>query len=322
MLKYRIAILRGGPSNEHEVSLQSGNHIIQILSPHHFVIDIVVDKEGVWHAQGVPILPAHALKHIDVVINALHGTYGEDGKVQQILDHVGVPYTGSTSFASALGINKWRSKELFKIAGIKTARATLVSSENDISTQALEIFKNFSLPVIIKPISSGSSIGVSIGRDLESIEQALTSVFNYSKTAIVEEFIKGKEATCVIAENFRNQKYYAFPPIEIIKHTDVTFDNTMKYNGLTDERCPGNFTDVEKQKLMRAATLAHQAIGARHYSRSDFIVHPTRGIYILEINTLPGFTENSLLLKALEAVGANTKEFIEHIIDLSINKKY
>ena len=174
--------------------------------------------------------------------------------------------------------------------------------------------------MITKPTASGSSVGVSLGRDLQSIEQAIISVFNYSPVAIVEEFIKGKEATCVVAENFRDQTYYAFPPIEIVKHTDIAFDNSMKYSDEIEEKCPGNFTQTEKDALMSAATLAHTALGARHYSRSDFIVHPTRGIYILEINTLPGLTENSLLPKALQAVGSNTKEFLEHLIKLSLEK--
>ena len=320
MSKYRIAILRGGPSDEHDVSLKSGSHIIKTLSPYHTVIDIVIDKNAEWYIQGVPIKPAEALKHADVVINALHGTYGEDGKVQQILDHVGTPYTGSKALASILGINKWRAKEIFKKAGLKTPHAKKVFSDKNISEQALEIFKTFTLPVITKPTASGSSVGVSLGRDLQSIEQALISVFNYSPVAIVEEFIKGKEATCVVAENFRDQTYYAFPPIEIVKHTDIAFDNSMKYSDEIEEKCPGNFTQTEKDALMSAATLAHTALGARHYSRSDFIVHPTRGIYILEINTLPGLTENSLLPKALQAVGSNTKEFLEHLIKLSLEK--
>ncbi|MEI7513390.1 MAG: D-alanine--D-alanine ligase [bacterium] len=320
MQKYRIAILRGGPSDEHEVSLQSGASVIKTFSGNHSIIDIVIDKDANWHIQGVPVEPAHALKSVDVVFNALHGEYGEDGKIQQILDHIGVPYTGSNTLASALGMHKWHAKEVFKLAGIKTPHARRVSNDMDISEQALQIFKTFSLPVIIKPISSGSSIGVSVARDLQSLEQALISVFSYSPTALVEEYIKGKEATCVVAENFRGEKYYAFPPIEIMKHTDVAFDNKMKYEGVIEERCPGNFSQNEKNAIMQSAIIAHSAIGARHYSRSDFIVHPTRGIYILEINTLPGLTEASLLPKALTAVGSNMEEFLNFLIGEAIKK--
>lgn len=314
MQKYRIAILRGGPSEEHEVSLKSGSHVIRTLSPNHSIIDIVIDKNSDWYIQGIPVKPAQALKSIDVVLNALHGTYGEDGKVQQILDHVGIPYTGSKAFASALGMHKLKAKEIFKLAGLKTPHAKVVSINLDISTQAMEIFKSFSFPVIIKPISSGSSFGVSVARDLQSLEQSLISVFSFCEKALVEEYIKGKEATCLVAENFRDQRHYAFPPIEIMKHTDLAFDNDMKYSGKIEERCPGNFSQLEKDVIMQAAINAHVAIGARHYSRSDFIVHPTRGIYILEINTLPGLTETSLLPKALDAVGSNMKEFLHHLI--------
>jgi D-alanine-D-alanine ligase len=318
MQKYRIAILRGGPSDEADVSLKSGLNIIRTLSPHHLIVDIVIDKNTNWYIQGLKVNPAHALRSVDLAINALHGTYGEDGKVQQILDHVGIPYTGSRALASALGMHKWRAKELFKKVGLKTPHAKVVSTSLDISAQALEIFKSFSFPVIIKPVSSGSSVGVSVARDLLSLEQALISVFSYCESALVEEFIKGKEATCLIAENFRNQKHYAFPPIEIMKHTDLAFDNEMKYSGKIEERCPGNFSKIEKEAIMQASINAHVAIGARHYSRSDFIIHPTRGIYILEINTLPGLTEASLLPKALDAVGSNMREFLEHLITQSV----
>ena len=318
MQKYRIAILRGGPSDEHTVSLDSGKNIIRILAPHHSIVDIVIDKNADWHISGLKVEPAHALRAVDVVINALHGVYGEDGKVQQILDHVGTPYTGSRALASALGMHKWRAKELFKQVGLKTPHAKVVSSGADISAQAMEIFKSFSFPVIIKPVSSGSSVGVSVARDLQSLEQALVSVFSYCDSALVEEFIKGKEATCVVVENFRGQKHYVFPPIEIMKHTDVAFDMDMKYSGKIEERCPGNFSQIEKDAIMQAAINAHITIGARHYSRSDFIVHPTRGIYILEINTLPGLTSASLLPKALNAVGSNTKEFLHHLITETI----
>ena len=318
MQKYRIAILRGGPSDEHDVSLKSGANVIKTLSPHHSLVDIVIDKNTNWHIQGFPVLPLEALKHADIAINALHGTYGEDGKVQQILNHIGVPYTGSEALSSALGMHKWKAKEIFTQAGLKTPRAKKISSNIDISKQALEIFKTFSLPVIIKPVSSGSSVGVTVARDLQSIEESFASVFSYCDEAIVEEFIKGKEATCLIVENFRGQKYYAFPPIEIVKHTDVAFDNKMKYSGEIEEKCPGNFSQAEKDAIMQGAINAHKAIGARHYSRSDFIVHPTRGIYILEINTLPGLTENSLLPKALNAVGSGMNEFLHHLIAQAI----
>lgn len=314
MQKYRIAILRGGPSDEHDISLKSGLNVIETLSPQHIIVDIVIDKEKKWHLLGIPILPAEALKHSDVVINALHGHYGEDGKVQQTLDHVGIPYTGSKALASALGMHKWKAKEIFKQNGLKTPNAIRVSNENDISEQALNIFKSFSLPVIIKPISSGSSVGVSVARDLQSLEMSLISVFSYCNKAIVEEYIKGKEATCVVVENFRGQKYYAFPPIEIVKHTDVAFDMDMKYSGKIEERCPGNFSQSEKEAIMQSAINAHVAIGARHYSRSDFIVHPVRGTYILEINTLPGLTNTSLLPKAIDSVGSNMNEFLHHLI--------
>lgn len=322
MHKIRVGVLRGGPSNEYEVSLKSGATVLNNLSQDKYSVrDIFIDREGQWHTHGLPIMPHDALTHIDVAFNALHGNYGEDGKVQHILESHGIPFTGSGSFASALGMNKAMSKEIYKKEGLKTPQSRLLESLVDVSKEAHKLFSTFSPPVIVKPVSSGSSMGMALVKDFSGFGKAISGAFEHSNAVLIEEFIKGKEATCGVIDDFRDREYYALPPIEIRPHEGVFFDYEAKYKGKSDEIVPGNFTDDEKKEIEKIAIQAHKALGLRHYSRSDFIIHPRRGIFILETNTLPGLTEESLFPKALKAVGASISHFLDHVIGLALRRK-
>ena len=322
MHKTRVGVLRGGPSNEYEVSLKTGATVLNHLPADKYnVRDILIDKKGVWHINGLPIKPHTALNHFDVIFNALHGSYGEDGKVQHTLETHGIPFTGSGSFASAIGMNKNMSKDVYKKENMKTPQSLLLESLQDISVQAHKAFQKFPLPVIVKPTSSGSSVGVKIVRGFPELEEAIRLAFEHSNSVLIEEFIDGIEATCGVIDGFRDHDLYALPPIEIRPHGDRIFDFEAKYQGLSDEIVPGNFTDAQKKELEHMAKQAHQALGLRHYSRSDFMIHPKRGIFILETNTLPGLTEESLIPKALHSVGASLAHFLDHIVQLAINKK-
>ena len=323
MHKIRVGVLRGGPSSEYDVSLKTGATVLKHLSndryhPH----DILIDRDGLWHMAGIQVDPSQALERVDVVFNALHGHYGEDGKVQHILELHGIPFTGANSFASALGMNKELSKNVYKKSGLKTPQSRLVFKDHDIAQERMEIFKLFPLPVVVKPTTAGSSIGVAIVKDFTSFSEALEEAFKHGDTVLVEEFISGKEATCGVIDHFREQTHYALPPIEVRPPKGKFFDFSSKYGEHhADKVIPGNFTDEEKKEIERLAIAAHQALGLRHYSRSDFIVHPKRGIFILETNTLPGLTEDSLVPTALEFVGASLPHFIDHLIELAISGK-
>jgi D-alanine-D-alanine ligase len=322
MHRIRVGVLRGGPSNEYEVSLKTGATILNNLPAEKYSPrEIFIDKNGVWHVEGRPVQPSQALTHVDVVVNALHGYYGEDGKVQHILESHGIPFTGSGSFASAVGMNKQMSKDVYKRHKIKTPQSRTIILGENISDKIREVFHSFPPPLVIKPASSGSSVGVSIIKTVKELEPALELAFKYSDTVLIEEFIQGKEATCGVIEDFRDQAYYALPPIEIRPRKGSFFDYEAKYEGKSDEIVPGNFTEAEKKELEKLAIEAHKTLGLRHYSRSDFIIHPRRGIFILETNTLPGLTEESLLPKALNAVGAKLSHFLDHIVQLAMRKK-
>lgn len=320
--KTRVAVLRGGPSEEYDVSLQTGKHILNLIRefPDKYEpLDIFISKNGEWHASGIVSDPHKVLKDIDVVFNALHGKYGEDGKVQQILQKIGVPFTGSTSFPATLAMNKHLAKESYLKSGLLTPRHEVLGPE-DVTDQKLSyIHRNYLQPLIVKPASSGSSVGVNVVHGIQELRHAISEAFIQSKKVLIEELVRGKEATCGVVENARGEKLYALLPVEIKKSKGKhLFDYFQKYSKDTEELCPGTFSIEENKEIERMAKVAHEALGLRHYSRSDFIVTNKGKIYILETNSLPGFTENSLLPKSLHAVGWPPKDFVDHVLTLAL----
>lgn len=313
----RIGVLRGGPSGEYEVSLKTGAAILKNMPEPYRPVDILISKDGAWHAEGLPTDPARLLPHLDAVWIALHGAYGEDGTVQRLLDHFGTPYTGSRALASAIGMNKWIARGRFEEAGLTMPYAERLAAEDFDGSRAasMRIFRTFPLPFVVKPENGGSSLGVVIVRKFDDIAPVLTHALSEHSVIIIETYAHGREATCGVVDNFRGQDAHALMPIEIIApKTAPFFDYGAKYSGETEELCPSpNFTADEKKEIERMAIAAHKAIGARHYSRSDFIVSPG-GVSLLEINTLPGMTEESLLPKALTAGGTSFPDFLRHIL--------
>ncbi len=318
--KKRIGILRGGPSPEFEVSLKTGKNIIDNMPEDYHPVDIFISKDGVWHIEGIEKNPSSVLRSVDMVINAMHGSYGEDGTVQKILEEFGIPYSGSNSISSAISMNKILSKKIFNNHGLKTPFSINIPSKNLTREVIRNAYHNMPGPFVVKPSSSGSSVGVYLVNSLRELEEAVIASSDYSPSVMIEQFIEGKEATCGVIDGFRNQDFYPLIPIEI-KHKKEFFDYDAKYkDDATEEICPGNFSPTEYESIKDMAIKAHRALGLRHYSRSDFIVHPKRGVYILETNSLPGLTEKSLIPKSLQAIGSNIKEFISHIISKTLNK--
>lgn len=323
--KLRVGVLRGGPSSEYEVSLKTGNNVLSTLrdSGKYVVRDIFIDKNGVWHVDGVPRGFDRIFPHIDVAFNALHGQYGEDGRVQQLLEAHNIPYTGSKSLPSALGMNKVLSKKYFRNSGLLTP-AHIVIKDHDYNEELLyRMSRDFPHMVLVKPASSGSSLGVSVAKDSESLQKAVEDAFKYSDTVIIEEFLNGREATCGVVESTQGNHVYALSPIEIrnLSSDKEVWGYDSKYSDdLHDLICPGNFTKEETEEIQRMSIEAHKALGLSHYSRSDFIVTP-QGIYILEVNTLPGLTSASLFPKALNVAELSLADFFDHIIHLAVNKR-
>lgn len=330
----KVGVIRGGISGEYEVSLKTGSNVLSHLrgdklSQTYKAIDILIDKDGTWHINGKPVSTSDVFHSVDVIFNALHGDYGEDGKVQQMLDQWKIPYTGSGAFASALGYNKVLSKEQFTRLGVKTPNHLVISKyqeeDGDLETYAVKVAKQIhdklAPPWIVKPLSGGSSVGMRMCRTYVELISAFMEGVNMDTDVLVEELIDGKEATVGVVNNFRDKLVYVLPPIEIrIPKSKNFFDYEAKYTGVSEEVCPGNFSRSEKDELERLAEVIHTGLNLDHYSRSDFIVHPRKGIYALEVNTLPGLTDESLVPKMLNAVGATVPEFIDHIIKLALKR--
>jgi len=323
----RVGVLRGGPSSEYEISLQTGGNVLKVLrekfGDKYHTHDILIDKEGGWHIDGMRTVPEKLSSRIDIAFNALHGSYGEDGKVQKILEAHGIPYTGSDSLSSAVGMNKILSRNVFMSQGLKIPIGKEVLSkdiEQDTLGVARELFRSFPMPAVVKPVSAGSSVGVSVVHTQKELIEGLKKAAEHGSTVLIEECISGTEVTVGVIEGFRDQELYVLPVVEIVPKTKF-FDYEAKYMGKSEEIVPARLAFEIKEGLSKLAKKAHQALGLRHYSRTDFIIHPKRGIYILETNTLPKLDDQSTFLKALNSVGSDAYFLIDNLIETSLSSR-
>ncbi|MEK7566627.1 MAG: D-alanine--D-alanine ligase [Patescibacteria group bacterium] len=320
MSRIKIGVLRGGPSSEYEVSLKTGEAVLKHLDRQKYEpIDVLIDKTGVWHLGGLKSEPHQVFKNIDAAFNAMHGEYGEDGKVQQLMETYKIPYTGSDILSSATAMHKRLAKDIFEISGILTPPAVSVSADDDPAARAAGAVRKMLFPMVVKPASRGSSIGVAVANDIYNLVLAIEKALGHDKEVLVEKFISGREATCAVLENFRNQKHYAFPVVEIVPPPyKKIFDYDCKYDGSSREICPGRFSEAESMKIKNAAVVAHASLGCRHYSRSDFRIDEKGQVYLLELNTLPGLTAESLYPKAASAIGLEFSGLLDHLVTLAL----
>ena len=316
-----VGVLRGGPSREHDVSLATGAAMLANLSPEKFTSrDIYIDRAGGWHSTGRPVSPEEALRSLDVALVGLHGEYGEDGEVQRLLERYGVPYAGTDSFASFVAMHKAMAKEKAREQGVLTPEYRLVEDVASAEETLRDVIRSFSQPVVVKPVRWGSSVGVSVVSGYAPLYSAVMTLLRGGAGGVlVEELIRGREATAGVVENLRGEALYALPPIEIVPPEGDFFSYDAKYSGGTREVCPSHFPKATVAELERLARAMHEALGLRHYSRSDFIVSP-KGIYYLETNTLPGLGYESLFPKSLAAVGVAFPQFLEHLAELAITR--
>ncbi len=319
MEKIKVGVVRGGPSSEYDVSLKTGGEVLRHLSEKNNGVDILLDKEGDWFLKGFPTSPAKVFNEVDVVFNALHGEFGEDGKIQQVFESHNIPYTGSEIIPSAIAMQKHRARDTFSKFGLKVPQALVFSDIESSEKCAKEVFNKISPSWVVKPASTGSSVGINICNSYPELIEGIREAASYGSVVLVEECIKGREATCGVLENYRGENYYALPVVEIIPPENTFFDYKVKYDGSTKEICPAGFDNSTKLLISEMAKLAHQALGCRHYSRADFIFSP-KGIYLLEVNTLPGLTSESLLPKAAAAAGLEFPQLLDHLIQQALSK--
>lgn len=311
----------GGPSQEHEISLLTGQNVIDNLDRSKYrPIAIKISKTGLWFLNNKLASQKDALKSCDIIFNALHGTFGEDGKIQAIFEHKGIRYTGSGIAASAIAMDKYHSREIFKLVGFNTPKTMKINKGENYSAR-LNFFINkiIKLPVVIKPCSNGSSVGVKIVNDARRIKKTVTETFKIDKDVLIEEFVKGREVTCGILDN--DGQATALPVTEIIPlKNNVFFNYNAKYkNGHSNEITPAQIDSGAYEKIQDIAVRAHQILGCRGYSRTDMILKNGNGtVYVLETNTLPGLTKTSLLPQAAQYAGLTFSQLLDTIIASSL----
>jgi D-alanine-D-alanine ligase len=216
-------------------------------------------------------------------------------------------------------MHKVLAKEKAREHGILTPQYRFIEPGMDVEQAAHDVTRSFQQPVIVKPVRWGSSVGITIAGGYAPVKNAIESLLEDSGGVLVEELIRGTEATQGIVERLRGEALYALPPVEIIPPAESPFFSyEVKYDGSTMELVPGRFPRPVADELARASRIMHEALGLRHYSRSDFMVSP-KGVYYLETNTLPGLTSESLLPKSLGAVGVSFPDFLSHLIDLALS---
>ncbi len=323
MTRPTVGVLRGGTSSEYPLSLKSGAALLAALPEDRYdVRDIFIDRRGVWHSRGVPSDAVRALSQVDVALNALHGGVGEDGTVQRILESGGVAYAGARPGAAALALNKVRAREVMQAAGLKIPRGAAFSLRGDQTTadMARAVFSEFGPPYIVKPASDGASNGILIVQTLIELPDAIGDMLDAYGAALVEEYIRGEEASVGVMEHYRDQELYAFPPVHVVLPEGSThFAFHHHDQALARHIVPSNFSHAQKGMLIEAARLAHQALGLRHFSRADIILTP-RGPYVLEVNANPGLYKGASFPAMLESVGSSIREFAEHALHLAVRK--
>lgn len=297
--KLNITVMLGGPSAEREVSLRSGASVAAALrSLGHRVAELDPQSPD-WK------LPSPT----DVVFLALHGTYGEDGTVQAELEQRGVPYTGCDAAASRIGFDKALTKEALVAAGVPTARSLVVA------TSDTPWPTGWNPPLVIKPVRQGSSVGLQFVERREEWSTALAEALRHDSRVLVEEKIIGRETTVGILDD------QPLPIVEV-RPKSGTYDYQNKYTaGRTDYFCPADFDPATTERIQAAGRAAFKAVGGRDYARVDVMVRTNGDPVVLEINTLPGMTETSLLPKAAAAAGITYPELCQRMVALALKRK-
>jgi len=310
-----IAVLMGGISPEREISLQSGRAVANALAKtDNHIIKIIVNDDMVNELDNYKI---------DVAFIALHGHFGEDGGIQEVLESKDIPYTGSGVSTSRLTMNKAKSKEIFKENNMPTPDFFTVPTVQSMS-EIVKGVKNLKLPVVTKPISNGSSLGISIIRAYDELQDAIKHAGPYCAEVLIEKYIEGRELTVSILDD------KALPIIEI-KTAAGFYDYDAKYKSKNtryiilesaEESSECTLSHAVYKSVQDLAIRAHKSLGCRTFSRVDMILGNDGEIYILEVNTIPGFTERSLLPKAAAAANISFTGLCNIIVDAAFERAF
>jgi D-alanine-D-alanine ligase len=310
MRKLRLALLAGGISGEREVSLRGAAEVEQALNKEKYTV-VRYDP-----ATDLARLAADA-EQLDLAFILLHGIHGEDGTVQGMLELLGLPYQGSGVLGSALAMNKHLAKTLYSLHGLPVAAGEMALQEH--CKDPSPLLARLKLPLVVKPVRQGSSLGMSIVRQEEQLALALNTAFRHDREVMVEEFIQGREITVGV---LGNGEVIALPLVEIIPDSRYAFfDYEAKYTpGATREVCPAQVDEQIRMTAQDYGCRAHKALHLRGYSRTDMIVREDGEIFLLETNTIPGMTPTSLLPQAAAQAGLNFSALLDRLIELALER--
>ena len=305
----KIGVLMGGPSTEREISLKSGKAVYEALRQLGLEVEAIdIKTEGI--EENISLIKSYK---IDCAFIALHGRFGEDGQIQDILDRLKVPYTGSGVEASKLSMDKVASLEVFEANGIKVPRYKVLEMKS--YNPDWKMHGDLGFPLVIKPATHGSSIGLSIVDGPEDLDKAVGLAFGFDSRVVVQEYISGREITVGILDE------RALPVIEIIPKKRF-FDFEAKYRlGMTDYIVPAQIEENIARKAQEIALSSHKLLGCFGCSRVDIILSKNDEVFVLEINTIPGLTNTSLLPKAAKTAGIEFNQLCLKLIELAYEKK-
>ncbi|GAA5139228.1 D-alanine--D-alanine ligase [Thalassotalea piscium] len=302
-LSEKIAVLYGGNSAERDVSLRSGAAVAKALTQAGFVVELIDTKDY--------CLSDLSQKNIDRVFIALHGRGGEDGCVQGALEYMNIPYTGSAVLGSALSMDKIRSKQIWQAVSLPTASFAIVKKNEYQAKQAHEVLNRLGGVVMVKPANEGSSIGMAKASNNEQLNNALTAAFEFDNEILVESWIEGPEFTVSILGE------QALPAIRMETPNEF-YDYQAKYQSTTTQyHCPSGLSEQDESELQTLALAAFKATGASGWGRVDVMRNLQGQWQLLEVNTVPGMTETSLVPKAAKVFGLNFVELVTRIVELS-----
>jgi D-alanine-D-alanine ligase len=315
-MKKRVAVIYGGRSGEHEVSLRSAKSIIDALDPDKYkVLHYLISKEGKWSPR--PIVPEpHGNPEIDVVFPALHGTFGEDGTLQGLLELAGLPYVGAGVLASSVSMDKEVMKRLAKERGLPVVDYLVFSSAELKDSDG--ICSKFEFPVFVKPANLGSSVGISKAHNCVELKSALELAASFDRKVIVERSIEGREFECAV---LGNEDPKASVPCEILPSREF-YDYDDKY--LLEKAgtvIPADLPPEQTRELQQLAVECYRAVECEGMARVDFLLETaTNRLFINEINTLPGFTSISMYPKMWEHSGLPMPKLVDRLIELALER--
>ena len=306
--RLRVAVLMGGRSSEHEVSLNSGRSVVEGLSPERYdVVPVELPREGPW------LLTRDEASAYDVVFPVLHGPFGEDGTVQGLLELADVAYVGAGVAGSALAMDKDLFKAVMRDNGVPVARSQTLRRGRDEGGAS-----PFGYPVVVKPARLGSSVGISIVRSAEELRPAVELAFAHDEKVLVEEFLEGVEVECSV---LGNEDPVASVPGEIVPLASDWYDYEAKYaEGGMELVVPARIPSETTARVQELAVAAFVAADCEGMARVDFFAAPDGAVTVNELNTIPGFTATSVYAKLFEASGLPYGELLDRLVALALER--